>query len=101
MSPTRTHTYPSLINLANPNLKPVCRSRAVFNNASLEDLGTFSCVATHTEGMSSSYTLTEEGESKLKLGNCKAREDVCSAVRQDVHFCFCCRRSQPSPGHQP
>ena len=27
------------------------------------DLGTFSCMVTNTEGFSSSYTLTEEGES--------------------------------------
>lgn len=43
----------------------VCRSRAIFNDPSLEDLGTFSCVVTNTDGMSSSYTLTEEGESDL------------------------------------
>lgn len=52
----------------------MCRSRAIFNNPSLEDLGTFSCVATNTDGMSSSYTLTEEGESNLSLvhsGNLK------------------------------
>uniref|UniRef100_H3DMS3 Myomesin 1a (skelemin) n=1 Tax=Tetraodon nigroviridis TaxID=99883 RepID=H3DMS3_TETNG len=41
------------------------RSRAIFNNPSLEDLGTFSCVATNTDGMSSSYTLTEEGLNRL------------------------------------
>lgn len=45
----------------------LCRSRAIFNNPSLEDLGIFSCVATNTDGMSSSYTLTEEGESNLSL----------------------------------
>lgn len=39
------------------------RSRAIFNSPSLEDLGIFSCVVTNTEGVSSSYTLTEEGES--------------------------------------
>ncbi|XP_034065511.1 myomesin 1a (skelemin) isoform X2 [Gymnodraco acuticeps] len=37
------------------------KSRAIFNSPSLEDLGTFSCVVTNTEGFSSSYTLTEEG----------------------------------------
>uniref|UniRef100_A0A3B4ULQ2 Myomesin 1a (skelemin) n=1 Tax=Seriola dumerili TaxID=41447 RepID=A0A3B4ULQ2_SERDU len=36
------------------------RSRAIFNSPSLEDLGTFSCVVTNTDGISSSYTLTEE-----------------------------------------
>ncbi|XP_033506530.1 myomesin 1a (skelemin) isoform X2 [Epinephelus lanceolatus] len=37
------------------------KSRAIFNSPSLEDLGTFSCVVTNTDGISSSYTLTEEG----------------------------------------
>ncbi|KAM8838104.1 myomesin 1a (skelemin) isoform 1-T1 [Synchiropus picturatus] len=41
------------------------RSRAIFNNPSLDDLGTFSCVVTNTEGVSSSYTLTEEGLMRL------------------------------------
>uniref|UniRef100_A0A8D3DUY4 Myomesin 1a (skelemin) n=1 Tax=Scophthalmus maximus TaxID=52904 RepID=A0A8D3DUY4_SCOMX len=41
------------------------RSRAIFNSPSLEDLGTFSCVVTNTDGMSSSYTLTEEGLMRL------------------------------------
>uniref|UniRef100_A0A3B4YWB3 Myomesin-1-like n=1 Tax=Stegastes partitus TaxID=144197 RepID=A0A3B4YWB3_9TELE len=39
------------------------KSRAIFNSPSLEDLGTFSCMVTNTDGISSSYTLTEEGES--------------------------------------
>lgn len=43
------------------------RSRAIFNSPSLEDLGIFSCVVTNTEGVSSSYTLTEEGESGPQL----------------------------------
>uniref|UniRef100_A0A3Q1AY33 Myomesin 1a (skelemin) n=1 Tax=Amphiprion ocellaris TaxID=80972 RepID=A0A3Q1AY33_AMPOC len=34
-------------------------------NPSLEDLGTFSCVVTNTDGISSSYTLTEEGLKRL------------------------------------
>uniref|UniRef100_A0A8C5NHV5 Myomesin-2-like n=1 Tax=Gouania willdenowi TaxID=441366 RepID=A0A8C5NHV5_GOUWI len=41
------------------------KSRAVFNNPSLEDLGTFSCMVTNMEGFSSSYTLTEEGLMRL------------------------------------
>nr|XP_020447119.1 M-protein, striated muscle-like isoform X2 [Monopterus albus] len=41
------------------------KSRAIFNDPSLEDLGTFSCVVTNTEGISSSYTLTEEGLKRL------------------------------------
>lgn len=41
------------------------RSRAIFNSPSLEDLGTFSCVVTNTDGVSSSYTLTEEGLKRL------------------------------------
>ncbi|KAM4605242.1 LOW QUALITY PROTEIN: myomesin 1a (skelemin) [Polymixia lowei] len=40
-------------------------SRAIFNDPSLEDLGTFSCVVTNTEGISSSYTLTEERLKRL------------------------------------
>ncbi|XP_062284212.1 myomesin 1a (skelemin) [Scomber scombrus] len=41
------------------------KSRAIFNNPSLEDLGIFSCVVTNTDGISSSYTLTEEGLLRL------------------------------------
>lgn len=41
----------------------VSRTRAIFNSPSLDDLGTYSCVVTNTDGISSSYTLTEEGES--------------------------------------
>uniref|UniRef100_A0A8C6LRS6 Myomesin 1a (skelemin) n=1 Tax=Nothobranchius furzeri TaxID=105023 RepID=A0A8C6LRS6_NOTFU len=41
------------------------KSRAIFNSPSLEDLGTFSCVVTNTDGISSSYTLTEEGLLRL------------------------------------
>ncbi|KAK5860179.1 hypothetical protein PBY51_021675 [Eleginops maclovinus] len=41
------------------------KSRAIFNSPSLEDLGTFSCVVTNTEGFSSSYTLTEEALKRL------------------------------------
>ncbi|XP_034558271.1 myomesin 1a (skelemin) [Notolabrus celidotus] len=41
------------------------KSRAIFNNPSLEDLGTFSCMVTNTDGISSSYTLTEEGLKRL------------------------------------
>lgn len=41
------------------------KSRAIFNSPSLEDLGIFSCVVTNTEGISSSYTLTEEGLMRL------------------------------------
>uniref|UniRef100_A0A669D1A6 Myomesin 1a (skelemin) n=1 Tax=Oreochromis niloticus TaxID=8128 RepID=A0A669D1A6_ORENI len=42
------------------------KSRAIFNSPSLEDLGTFSCVVTNTDGISSSYTLTEEGETPFE-----------------------------------
>ncbi|XP_061694500.1 myomesin 1a (skelemin) isoform X2 [Syngnathoides biaculeatus] len=41
------------------------RSRAIFNNPSLEDLGIFSCVVTNMEGISSSYEVTEEGLMRL------------------------------------
>ncbi|XP_075877927.1 myomesin 1a (skelemin) isoform X2 [Nelusetta ayraudi] len=41
------------------------KSRAIFNSLSMEDLGIFSCVVTNTEGVSSSYTLTEEGIKRL------------------------------------
>lgn len=41
----------------------VLRSRAIFNDPSLDDLGIYSCVVTNTDGVSASYTLTEEGES--------------------------------------
>ncbi|CAG5896539.1 unnamed protein product [Menidia menidia] len=41
------------------------KSRAIFNSPSLEDLGTFSCMVTNTDGISSSYTLTEEGLMRL------------------------------------
>lgn len=42
---------------------PLCRSRAIFNDPSLDDLGIYSCVVTNTDGVSASYKLTEEGES--------------------------------------
>ncbi|XP_072296951.1 myomesin 1a (skelemin) isoform X2 [Eucyclogobius newberryi] len=41
------------------------RTRAIFNTPSLDDLGTYSCAVTNTEGISSSYTLTEEGLKRL------------------------------------
>uniref|UniRef100_A0A8C5BT61 Myomesin 1a (skelemin) n=1 Tax=Gadus morhua TaxID=8049 RepID=A0A8C5BT61_GADMO len=41
------------------------KSRAIFNSPSLEDLGTFSCMVTNTEGFSASYTLTEEALNRL------------------------------------
>uniref|UniRef100_A0A8C5BBJ9 Myomesin 1a (skelemin) n=1 Tax=Gadus morhua TaxID=8049 RepID=A0A8C5BBJ9_GADMO len=43
------------------------KSRAIFNSPSLEDLGTFSCMVTNTEGFSASYTLTEEGETRTHI----------------------------------
>uniref|UniRef100_A0A671V5V9 Myomesin 1a (skelemin) n=1 Tax=Sparus aurata TaxID=8175 RepID=A0A671V5V9_SPAAU len=43
------------------------KSRAIFNTPSLDDLGTYSCMVTGTDGFSSSYTLTEEGESACSL----------------------------------
>ncbi|XP_048113539.1 myomesin 1a (skelemin) isoform X1 [Alosa alosa] len=41
------------------------RSRAIFNNPSVEDLGIYSCKVTNTDGVSASYTLTEEGLKRL------------------------------------
>ncbi|KAG5841588.1 hypothetical protein ANANG_G00168210 [Anguilla anguilla] len=41
------------------------RSRAIFTDPSLEDLAIYSCVVTNTDGVSSSYTLTEEGLKRL------------------------------------
>uniref|UniRef100_A0A4W4F189 Myomesin 1a (skelemin) n=2 Tax=Electrophorus electricus TaxID=8005 RepID=A0A4W4F189_ELEEL len=41
------------------------KSRAIFNDPSLEDLGTYSCFVTNTDGVSASYTLTEEGLKRL------------------------------------
>uniref|UniRef100_A0AAY4A0Y8 Myomesin 1 n=1 Tax=Denticeps clupeoides TaxID=299321 RepID=A0AAY4A0Y8_9TELE len=41
------------------------QSRATFNSPSEEDLGIYSCLVTHTNGASSSYTLTEEGLKEL------------------------------------
>ncbi|KAJ0058932.1 hypothetical protein NL108_001170, partial [Boleophthalmus pectinirostris] len=41
------------------------KTRAIFNSPSLDDLGTYSCMVTNTEGISSSYTLTEEGLKRL------------------------------------
>ncbi|XP_051524253.1 M-protein, striated muscle-like isoform X5 [Myxocyprinus asiaticus] len=37
------------------------KSKAIFNTPSEDDLGIYSCVVTHTDGVSASYTLTEEG----------------------------------------
>ncbi|XP_062850023.1 myomesin 1a (skelemin) [Trichomycterus rosablanca] len=41
------------------------KSRAIFNDPSLEDLGIYSCVVTNTDGVSASYTLTEEELKRL------------------------------------
>lgn len=38
-----------------------CRSKAVFKSLGEEDIGIYSCLVTHTDGASSSYTLSEEG----------------------------------------
>lgn len=40
----------------------LCRSKASFKTPSEDDLGIYSCVVTHTDGVSASYTLTEEGK---------------------------------------
>ncbi|XP_057192569.1 myomesin-1 isoform X2 [Triplophysa rosa] len=37
------------------------KSKAIFKTPSEEDLGIYSCVVTHTDGVSASYTITEEG----------------------------------------
>ncbi|KAA0723880.1 Myomesin-1 190 kDa connectin-associated protein 190 kDa titin-associated protein [Triplophysa tibetana] len=37
------------------------KSKATFKTPSEEDLGIYSCVVTHTDGVSASYTITEEG----------------------------------------
>ncbi|XP_061777038.1 myomesin 1a (skelemin) isoform X1 [Nerophis ophidion] len=41
------------------------RTRVIFNNPSLEDLGIFSCVVTNTDGISSSFALAEEDLKRL------------------------------------
>uniref|UniRef100_A0A3Q3WUB1 Myomesin 1a (skelemin) n=1 Tax=Mola mola TaxID=94237 RepID=A0A3Q3WUB1_MOLML len=46
-------------------------SRAIFTNPSLEDLGTFSCVVTNTDGMSSSFSLTEKLNRLLDISHDK------------------------------
>lgn len=38
-----------------------CRSKAVFSGLEEEDIGIYSCFVTHTDGASSSFTLSEEG----------------------------------------
>lgn len=38
-----------------------CRSKAVFNALEEEDIGIYACHVTHTDGASSSYSLSEEG----------------------------------------
>uniref|UniRef100_A0A4W4DTY8 Myomesin 1b n=1 Tax=Electrophorus electricus TaxID=8005 RepID=A0A4W4DTY8_ELEEL len=41
------------------------KSKAIFKAPSEEDLGIYSCLVTHTEGVSASYSLTEEGLKEL------------------------------------
>ncbi|XP_076828245.1 myomesin-1 isoform X2 [Brachyhypopomus gauderio] len=41
------------------------KSKAIFNTPSEDDLGIYSCLVTHTDGASASYTLTEEGLKEL------------------------------------
>lgn len=42
-----------------------CRSKAAFNGLEEEDIGIYSCFVTHTDGASSSFTLSEEGRLTL------------------------------------
>lgn len=46
-----------------------CRSKAIFNTPEEEDIGIYSCLVTHTNGASSSYTLSEEGRLQSLGGN--------------------------------
>uniref|UniRef100_A0A8B9LM88 Myomesin 1a (skelemin) n=1 Tax=Astyanax mexicanus TaxID=7994 RepID=A0A8B9LM88_ASTMX len=58
--------YKALTDTSRLNIETVGgKSRAIFKDPSLEDLGTYSCVVTNTDGVSSSYTLTEEGLKRL------------------------------------
>ncbi|XP_063062622.1 M-protein, striated muscle isoform X2 [Engraulis encrasicolus] len=41
------------------------KSRAIFNNLDVEDIGIYSCLVTHTDGVSGSYSLTEDGVKEL------------------------------------
>ena len=43
------------------------RSKATFKTPAEDDLGIYSCLVTHTDGASSSYTLSAEGESHSVL----------------------------------
>uniref|UniRef100_A0A8D2JHC0 Myomesin-1 n=1 Tax=Varanus komodoensis TaxID=61221 RepID=A0A8D2JHC0_VARKO len=46
------------------------KSKAVFKDLSEEDLGVYSCAVTDTDGVSSSYTIDEEGEHQTLLPTC-------------------------------
>uniref|UniRef100_A0A3Q3EIP1 Myomesin 1a (skelemin) n=1 Tax=Kryptolebias marmoratus TaxID=37003 RepID=A0A3Q3EIP1_KRYMA len=52
--------YQEITDTSRLNIVSKGGSKATFNSPSLDDLGTFSCVVTNTDGISSSYTLTEE-----------------------------------------
>uniref|UniRef100_A0A4W4DTX0 Myomesin 1b n=1 Tax=Electrophorus electricus TaxID=8005 RepID=A0A4W4DTX0_ELEEL len=43
------------------------KSKAIFKAPSEEDLGIYSCLVTHTEGVSASYSLTEEGMPSISI----------------------------------
>lgn len=46
------------------------RSKIIFNSPEEEDVGIYSCLVTHTDGTSSSYTLSEEGWYQTPEKNC-------------------------------
>lgn len=51
----------SVLLFITPQLGFPFRSKAVFNAPEEEDIGIYSCLVTHTDGASSSYTLSDEG----------------------------------------
>ena len=52
----------SVTSFINPIMCFLCRSKAIFNTPGEEDIGIYSCFVTHTDGVSASYTLSEEGK---------------------------------------
>lgn len=52
----------SVLLFITPKLGFSRRSKVVFNAPEEEDIGIYSCLVTHTDGASSSYTLSDEGK---------------------------------------
>lgn len=81
-SQTISQHHPVLLFIT-PELGFPCRSKVVFNAPEEEDIGIYSCLVTHTDGASSSYTLSDEGtfqSPKEKLNTSKGTSEKMTSL---------------------